>query len=174
MKILTTNTDNLKDSQMTEVVKRVKILLINSKNEVLLAHSHNDYQFPGGHIEDGETYIEAVRREIKEETGIVLSDIIKSPFALKQGYYKDWPSEGKNRKIEIYYYEIFTDEIPNLKKMKLTDNEKNGDFKLEYIPLKNVKKVLKENTKQFGDKYGIAKEMIELLDVYKQLNSPER
>ena len=37
--------------------------------------------------------------------------------------------------------------FPNLKKMKLTDNEKNGDFKLEYIPLKNVKKVLKENTK---------------------------
>lgn len=174
MKKLTTNTDNLKDSQMTEVVKRVKVLLINSKKEVLLAHSHNDYQFPGGHIEDGETYMDAVIREVREETGIVLSNIKISPFALKQGYYKDWPSEGKNRKIEIYYYEIFTDETPNLNKMKLTDNEKSGDFKLEYILLKNIKKVLKDNAKKFGDKYGIAKEMIELLDVYKKMNSLER
>ena len=174
MKILTTNKDNLKDSQMTEVVKRVKILLINSKKEILLVYSHNDYQFPGGHIEDEETYIDAVIREVKEETGIALSNITISPFALKQGYYKDWPNEGKNRKIEIYYYEIFTDETPNLNKMKLTDNEKSGDFKLEYIPLKNIKKVLKDNAKKFGDKYGIAKEMIELLDVYKEMNSHER
>lgn len=174
MKILTTNKDNLKDSQMTEVVKRVKILLINSKKEVLLVYSHNDYQFPGGHIEDEETYIDAVIREVREETGIALSNIMISPFALKQGYYKDWPNEGKNRKIEIYYYEIFTDETPNLNKMKLTDNEKSGDFKLEYIPLKNIKKVLEDNAKKFGDKYGIAKEMIELLDVYKEMNSHER
>ena len=43
----------LKEEDMTEVVKRVKILLRNSNNEVLLAYSHNNYQFPGGHVEEG-------------------------------------------------------------------------------------------------------------------------
>lgn len=57
MKQIITNKYNLKDSDMTEIVKRVKILIINSKNEILLAYSHNDYQFPGGHVEENETLI---------------------------------------------------------------------------------------------------------------------
>lgn len=55
MKKLVTNQYSLQEEDMTEVVKRVKILLRNSNNEVLLAYSHNNYQFPGGHIEEGET-----------------------------------------------------------------------------------------------------------------------
>ena len=57
MKQIITNKYNLTDSDMTEIVKRVKILIINSKNEILLAYSHNDYQFPGGHVEENETLI---------------------------------------------------------------------------------------------------------------------
>ena len=52
MKEIITNKYNLKEEEMTEVVKRVKILIINSNNEILLGYSHNDYQFPGGHVED--------------------------------------------------------------------------------------------------------------------------
>ncbi len=62
MKQIITNKYNLTDSDMTEIVKRVKILIINSKNEILLAYSHNDYQFPGGHVEENETLIQAINR----------------------------------------------------------------------------------------------------------------
>ena len=72
MKQIITNKYNLTDSDMTEIVKRVKILIINSKNEILLAYSHNDYQFPGGHVEENETLIQAINREVLEETGIEL------------------------------------------------------------------------------------------------------
>ena len=109
MKKIVTNKNNLKEENMTELVQRVKVLLINSKNEVLLGYSHNDYQFPGGHVEDGETLIETVKREVLEETGIILDIDEIEPFTCTIGYYKDWPAEGKNRKIEIYYYEIKTD-----------------------------------------------------------------
>lgn len=37
-----------------------------------------------------------------------------TPFVCMIGYYKDWPMEGKNRKTEIYYFEVKTDELPNL------------------------------------------------------------
>ena len=70
MKQIITNKYNLTDADMTEVVKRVKVLLVNSNNEVLLGYSHNNYQFPGGHVEENETLIQTVNREVLEETGI--------------------------------------------------------------------------------------------------------
>lgn len=167
MKQLITNKYNLTDSDMTEVVKRVKVLLVNSNNEVLLGYSHNNYQFPGGHVEDNETLIQTVNREVLEETGIELSITNIEPFACAIGYYKDWPAEGKNRKIEIYYYEVKTDEKPNLEKTEYTENEKDGNFELRYIPLSNVENVLRANAEEYGDKKGIAREMIDLFGVYK-------
>ena len=89
------------------------------------------------------------------------------PFAKALGYYKDWPEEGKNRKIEIYYYEVKTNEKPNLDNTEYTENEKDGEFRLEYIPLSNVDVVLKKNAEEFGDKRGIAREMLELFEVYR-------
>ena len=167
MKQLITNNYNLTDSDMTEVVKRVKVLLVNSNNDVLLGYSHNNYQFPGGHVEENETLVQAVNREILEETGIELNITNIEPFACAIGYYKDWPAEGKNRKIEIYYYEVKTDEKPNLENTDYTENEKDGNFELRYIPLLNVENVLRTNAEEYGDKKGIAREMIDLFWVYK-------
>lgn len=167
MKQLITNKYNLTDSDMTEVVKRVKVLLVNSNNDVLLGYSHNNYQFPGGHLEENETLVQAVNREVLEETGIELNITNIEPFACAIGYYKDWPAEGKNRKIEIYYYEVKTDEKPNLENTEYTENEKDGNFELRYIPLLDVENVLKTNAEEYGDKKGIAREMIDLFGVYK-------
>ena len=167
MKQLITNNYNLTDSDMTEVVKRVKVLLVNSNNDVLLGYSHNNYQFPGGHVEENETLVQAVNREVLEETGIELNITNIEPFACAIGYYKDWPAEGKNRKIEIYYYEVKTDEKPNLENTDYTENEKDGNFELRYIPLLNVENVLRTNAEEYGDKKGIAREMIDLFGVYK-------
>ena len=162
-----TNKYNLTDSDVTETVKRVKVLLINSNDEVLLGYSHNDYQFPGGHVEEGETFIQTVNREVMEETGIELNVENVDPFACAVGYYKDYPTEGNNRKIEIYYYEIKTDEKPNLENTQYTESEKEGNFELRYISLKNIEKEIKNNCLKPGDKHGIGKEMIQLFEIYK-------
>lgn len=167
MKQLITNKYNLTDSDMAEVVKRVKVLLVNSNNDVLLGYSHNNYQFPGGHVEENETLVQAVNREVLEETGIELNITNIEPFACAIGYYKDWPAEEKNRKIEIYYYEVKTDEKPNLENTEYTENEKDGNFELRYIPLLDVENVLRTNAEEYGDKKGIAREMIDLFGVYK-------
>ena len=105
------NLNNLSDNDITEVVKRVKVLLVNSNHELLLGYSHKEYHFPGGHVKDNESLLEAVNREVAEETGIELHLLEIEPFASTIGYYKDWPEVGKNRKIEIYYYEVKTNEV---------------------------------------------------------------
>ncbi len=167
MKKIITNDSHLKDKDMTEVVQRVKLLLVNSRNEILLGYSHHEYQFPGGHVEEGENLIDAINREVLEETGIELNIKSANPFACTIGYYKDWPSVGKNRKIEIYYYEILTDEEPHLEKTKYTESEKQGHFELKYIPLDQVEKEILQNVEIYEDEHGIAKEMLQVFKLYK-------
>ena len=54
----------------------VGALIINNKKEILLVKSHkwlnNKYSVPGGHVEIGESFEEAIIREVKEETGLAL------------------------------------------------------------------------------------------------------
>lgn len=174
MKDIITNKYNLTDKDITEVVQRVKVLLINSSNEILLGYSHHDYQFPGGHVEEKEELIQTVKREVLEETGINLNITDHKPFARALGYYKDWPELGKNRKIEIYYYEVKTDIKPNLNNTSYTANEKDGEFELRYIPLDQVEKELKKNAEEYGDKKGITREMLEVLTIYKEKNNNQK
>lgn len=161
------NKDNLKDNEITEIKRKVKILLVNSNDEIMLAYSHNEYQFPGGTNEIGEELIDTINREIKEETGISLKISKIDPFACNIGYYKDWPAIGKNRKIEIYYYEIKTDQKPILNELNLTDNEKDGNFELRFVNLNDVENVLQNNVLQYGDPHSITKEMLDLFVLYK-------
>ncbi len=174
MKEIITNIDKLKEEEMTEIKRKVKLLLINSNKEIMLAYSNNEYQFPGGTNEENEKLIETVNREIEEETGIILNLEKLEPFACAKGYYKNWPEKGKNRKIEIYYYEIITDEQPKLDKLKLTEKEKNGDFELRFVSLDKVEEELINNVKIFGDPHSITKEMLELFKIYKNKDAENR
>ena len=162
MKKIISNKDNIKEKEITELVKRVKLLIINSNKEILLGYAHNTYQFPGGHVEDNETLIDALNREIYEEVGVRLDLDIK-PIACAINYYKDYPDIGKNRKNEIYYYLINKDIEPNMDNTSYTDSEKEGNFILKYIPINNLEKELKDNISRYGDEYGIGNEMLKLL-----------
>jgi nucleoside triphosphatase len=56
----------------------VGALIFNPAGKLFLMKSHkwhNRYVVPGGHIELGETMEQALKREIMEETGFVISDI---------------------------------------------------------------------------------------------------
>ena len=56
----------------------VGIFIFNPEGELLLTKTHKwrgKYGVPGGHIELGESAIEAARREAKEETGLDIRDL---------------------------------------------------------------------------------------------------
>lgn len=168
MKELIRNNHNLTEDDIHKSAKIVKVIISNSKDEILLAYSYNNYQFPGGHVDEGETLIETLNRETKEETGIELNIDSLEPFACNLGYYKDFPEKGINRKREIYFYQVQTDQEPDLSKTEYTQNEIDGNFELRYIPLSQVEQVIEENAKNYGDKRAISKEIIEIIKIFKE------
>ena len=144
MKTKIINYDHIKEEDINDKVIRVKALLINSEKEILLATAYTTIQFPGGHLEIGETLNEGLKREVLEETGIILNEEYTPFFCLKY-FLKDYPVKGNNRSIEIYYYYIFTNEVYNLENVRLDDQERDGNFTLNYIKLKDLKKYLKNH-----------------------------
>lgn len=65
MKTLIYNKDNLLNEDINSLSIRVKALIIN-KDKLIIGNEDGIYQFIGGHVEDNEDYISALKREIKE------------------------------------------------------------------------------------------------------------
>lgn len=62
----------------TEKVELTVLCMIQDGNKVLLQNRIKEdwkgYTFPGGHVEAGESFVDAVVREMKEETGLEILD----------------------------------------------------------------------------------------------------
>lgn len=90
--------------------RTVKSTLLNmcmiydkAKNMVLVQDKIKDddegggYTFPGGHIENGESFIDSVIREVKEETGLDISEV--TPCGLV-----NWYNEGEPERWLVFLY----------------------------------------------------------------------
>ncbi len=151
-----------------KMVKRVKALIVSSDNKILLVNNYQDYQFPGGHMENNETYSEALKRELLEETGIdftIEKDI--EPVLKLYRYYEEYHETKENTLLEINYFIIRSDKYIDTDNLNLTKEEENGDFSLTYISLFEFKRLLEENIMINNDKYGISEEMFEVFDKLK-------
>jgi len=69
-----------------ETDKVVGALLYNKEGKIFLMTSPkwNAYVVPGGHVEESESEKEALRREIREELGIEISNIEKAMEHIKE------------------------------------------------------------------------------------------
>ena len=104
MRTLIFNEANLQENEIDETVTRVKVFLINYKNDIYYAISNGGVQLPGGHVEQGESYIDAIKREIQEEVGIMLENKeISKPFFEIKHFTKNYSGSNKNRISKKFY-----------------------------------------------------------------------
>jgi 8-oxo-dGTP pyrophosphatase MutT (NUDIX family) len=163
MKEIIYNPDKIGDKNISEIEIRTKALIINCDN-ILIGNANNVYQFPGGHLEVNETLEECLKREILEETGINV-DIkeIGKPFFKVRYLVKN---NTGNRIADVYYYVIKTDKTPNIKNIKLTEQEKENNYKIESIPLKDSIKIIRDNIPKNEKNKIISRDMILAIEEY--------
>ena len=145
MKKIIINNHNLSanDTQIKE--DRVKVLIINSKGELLLCKINGVYHFVGGHIENGESLIQCAKRETMEESGLNLAESTFSPFLQLTQYEKNYYKKKKNCLSTITYMEGKTDTRFDYSQRKLDSEEAKKDFQLSYVSLKDIIKELESN-----------------------------
>ena len=78
----------------TENVELTVLCLIEDGDQILLQNrvkkDWRGYALPGGHVEPGESFVDAVIREMKEETGLTILDprlVGVKQFPLEHGRY---------------------------------------------------------------------------------------
>lgn len=145
VEILKYNDDDLKDSEIDQVVTRVKAFIVSSKNNMLIGKDEEGYQLLGGYVGDNEDYKVALANVIFNETGIILDnkDVIE-PFYEVRYYNRDYKGSGVNRLSDMIYFLVKTDKLPNYKKLKLTERELAEKLPIEVVRRSIFHKVLKE------------------------------
>lgn len=169
MKKLAINKNNLELKDINEFVYRPRAIIINSNNEILLGFCNNTYQFPGGFLEDNETLIEGLKREILEETGILLNDneIIKQICTIEY-LNKNYPRKDNNRLTKFSYYYVVTDKKVNLNNTNYDEWEKKNNFKLKYVFISDFEKVLNETINDNPMNKMIYKDMMLVFNLLKK------
>ena len=170
MKTKEINVDNVKIKEIDEEVTRVNAFIINSHDEILIASSNGGCQLPGGHVEEGEDIIETVKREVMEETGIILDENeISKPFFRIQHKTRNYRNTGKNRLSNVIYFLVKTDKSVNLNNIKLTENEKECNFSVKYVKIQEFENHVNSfiNSTQIEVNKIIAEEMLIAFDELK-------
>ena len=145
MKEIIYNYELLEEKEINNIVQRVKALIINSNDEILLGYADKTYQFVGGHVEVGEELMPALMREVKEESGIILNNLDLKPFFRVKYYNRNYPSEGLNTLTINNYYVIRTDLKPNNDVKCLTDYEKKWNYTTKYLPKDKALEILRSS-----------------------------
>ena len=93
---------------MNETVEFTNLCMVRDGDRVLVIDRKKEdwpgITFPGGHVEAGESFTEAVIREVKEETGLRIA----SPQICGM---KDWVEDGIRYVVHFYKTEKFDGDL---------------------------------------------------------------
>lgn len=78
------------------------IVLDETKNKIFLAQNARGWDLPGWHIEQGESIIEALKREVWEEAGTDISGDIKL------WWYKEYTSKKPEPNRDGWFYPLLS------------------------------------------------------------------
>lgn len=114
--------------------------------ELVVANYAGFYMLPGGKIDENETLMEALVREVSEEVGFKIDESRVKELVCIDNYQTGYPYEGKtiNKHTKTYYY-VTDEELPLDLKQNLSDREILYNF---YLNRMNVNELVSELEKR--------------------------
>ena len=177
MKIIINN-DSLSHDAIDEFSQKARALLIDDDNNVLVAHYGGVYLLPGGKIDDNETPIQALIRELQEETGINYSEQDLVYLTTIQSFQKNYPKRDgtlHNRLVETHYFHGRLKKITP-SNQQLTVKEQKDNFKLLLISLDELTNIASSNKSNNPRNKYFTQELLSIIDYYnsKAKDSPKQ
>lgn len=120
------------------------VIIVNNQNEVLLQKKHNEnWGLPGGLMDLGESFEEVAKREVFEETGLIIENLYLLDVYSGTKYYLKLPNDDELYSATAVYY----------------TTDVSGDIRIDYSESKDMKYFSLDNLPV--DLTGTNKEFIE-------------
>lgn len=163
------NEDNLKLDEVQDFSTKVRALLLDEYNRILIANYGNVILLPGGKVDKGEENSIAIVRELSEELGESYNSEELDYFMTLNYFQKDYPKRDgtfQNRLVQTHY---FIGKYKEIKKnrQKLTEKERKDNFKLELVSLEELENIILNNKNDNPRNRYFQKELLMILDNYR-------
>ena len=167
MKVITKDIgESVQDIDDVRIKSRA--IIVNSKDEILVANYGGVYLLPGGSASDGEDKYSAIVRELMEETGL---EINKLDLFLKLKYFqKGYPTRSGNviNRLVLTYYYVGNEKDAIKGDRKLTEKEIKDSFELRYYSILELEDILRKNKSDNPRIEYFNEELMEVIDSYKE------
>ena len=122
------------------------VIILNEQNDVLLQKRHDGYWgLPGGLMDLGESFEEVAKREVFEETGLVVENLkLLNVFSGSEYYFKV-PNGDELYSVTAVYY---TKDISREMKIDYSESEK-----MQYFSINNLPNELSDEYRGFIEQY---------------------
>ena len=158
-------------------VNKVRAVVINKLGRCLIVKYAGLYMLPGGKIDEGETDIDALKREIQEESGIEINIEDIEPYlelvTYDKNYYDRKEKRDINRMTNTKFYIIYTNEEINDNNKQLTESEKEQKQEIEFMNLPIIPYLVKTNKSDNKKRFNFDREILIALEEFKKVKENE-